>query len=277
MASLSPSTTVTGFLMTRKLCGSSCTRMPALVTRYAKGAALPSMMGTSGPSSSTRTLSMPRPGQRRQQVLHRAHPHAVLAQRGGQRGVDHVLGQRGDGHRARQVRAHEDDAVVRRRGPQREVHRRAGVQPHALAGDGLGEGALVVGEQRHCGVASLTARYENFVTQARSADPDVDLVLSEITQTWFSGAPELNALLAEGVYQMDSPESRVVLADADSGYTRSEHTFDGSHPNAQGEAMIAAAVGDSSGGARRRHRVRSPACRSAAGTADPLGPERFAG
>jgi lysophospholipase L1-like esterase len=93
--------------------------------------------------------------------------------------------------------------------------------------------------------AEVEQDIENFVTAARSADPDVDVVLSEITQTWFSGAAELNALLADGAAELDSVDSRVVLADTDSGYTQVGHTFDSSHPNALGEVLIAAAVGDS--------------------------------
>lgn len=85
---------------------------------------------------------------------------------------------------------------------------------------------------------------ENFVSAARSADPEVDVVLAEITQTWFSGAPEVNDLLAEGAAGLDSDTSRVLLAQTDDDYTRAADTFDGSHPNAQGETKIAAAVAD---------------------------------
>jgi GDSL-like Lipase/Acylhydrolase family len=86
---------------------------------------------------------------------------------------------------------------------------------------------------------------ESFVTVARSADPDVDVVLAEVTQTWFTGAPELNDLLADGATALDTVASRVLLADTDGDYTSTAHTFDGSHPNAQGEAQIAGAVADS--------------------------------
>jgi hypothetical protein len=85
---------------------------------------------------------------------------------------------------------------------------------------------------------------ESFVASARSADPGVDVVLCEITQTWFDGGPELNDLLADGATDLDSVGSRVLLADTDADYTRSVDTFDGSHPNAGGEVKIAAAVAD---------------------------------
>ena len=41
--------------------GASCSRTPAHSTRKTKGAELPSITGTSGPSISTRALSMPHP------------------------------------------------------------------------------------------------------------------------------------------------------------------------------------------------------------------------
>ncbi|GAB3265071.1 GDSL-type esterase/lipase family protein [Nocardioides dilutus] len=92
--------------------------------------------------------------------------------------------------------------------------------------------------------AQVEEHIENFVAGVRSADPDVDVVLSTVTQTWFAGAPELNGLLADGAAELDTPTSRVLLAEAHQDYTRSEHTFDGSHPNAQGELVIAASVAD---------------------------------
>jgi hypothetical protein len=85
---------------------------------------------------------------------------------------------------------------------------------------------------------------ENFVTSARSADPDIEVVLSTVSQTWVSGAPQLNAQIVATADALDAAESRVVVADAHEGYARSEHTFDGSHPNAQGEVIIAASVAD---------------------------------
>ena len=96
--------------------------------------------------------------------------------------------------------------------------------------------------------AQVEQNIENFVTAAQSADPDVDIVLSEITQTWFTGATELNALLADGAAELDTAGSTVVLADTDNGYTSAAHTFDDSHPNARGEMLIAAAVADSLAG-----------------------------
>ena len=53
-----------------------------------------------------------------------------------------------------------------------------------------------------------------------------------------------NALMADLVDELDSVDSRVVLADAAAGYDESQDTFDGAHPNSHGELKIAAAVED---------------------------------
>ena len=85
---------------------------------------------------------------------------------------------------------------------------------------------------------------ENLVTSARSADPGVDVVLTTVTQTWFTGAADLNQRMVAGAAALDTEASRVLVARAHEGYTRSADTFDGSHPNARGEVAIAAAVAD---------------------------------
>ena len=87
---------------------------------------------------------------------------------------------------------------------------------------------------------------EQIVLRARESDPAVDVVLSEVTQTWFTddGRPaQVNAGLDALSIRLSTTESRVVVADAASGYRR-KHTYDTSHPSAQGEVRIAAAVAD---------------------------------
>ena len=87
---------------------------------------------------------------------------------------------------------------------------------------------------------------QRIVEEARAADPGVDVVLSEVTQTWgtLDGRAEaVNAGLPALAASLTTPESRVSIAHAAAGY-RVSHTFDGSHPSAQGEVRIAAAVAD---------------------------------
>jgi len=84
----------------------------------------------------------------------------------------------------------------------------------------------------------------DFVATARSANPDVDVVIGQVTQTWLPGAQALNALLPGVVNELDSEQSRVVLATAAAGFSRHRDTYDRSHANARGEVKIAAAIGD---------------------------------
>ena len=91
---------------------------------------------------------------------------------------------------------------------------------------------------------TVADRVGTFVDEARSADPGVKMVLAEGTQTWFSGVPEFNSLLPEVAEAASAVAPGVVVADTDDGYERCSHTWDQSHPNAVGEAMIAAAVAD---------------------------------
>ena len=90
----------------------------------------------------------------------------------------------------------------------------------------------------------VAQRVAQFVDDARSADPTVDLVLAEATQHWFTSVPEFNAALAS-LEDLSTEESRVVLARTSVGYARDADTWDTSHPNARGEVRIAAAVADS--------------------------------
>jgi lysophospholipase L1-like esterase len=90
---------------------------------------------------------------------------------------------------------------------------------------------------------AVTAKVEDLVVDARSANPGVDVVVGEISQTWFPGVSETNALLPGIVEELDQPGSRVVLARIDPAYS-ADHTYDNGHPDAQGEVMIAAGFAD---------------------------------
>lgn len=105
----------------------------------------------------------------------------------------------------------------------------------------LGVNDLVFGARTPETVAN---RIATFVDEARSADPGVPIVLAEVTQTWFGGVPDLNSRLPAVAAAESAVAPGVVVADTDAGYDHFTHTWDGSHPNAVGEAMIAAAVAD---------------------------------
>lgn len=104
----------------------------------------------------------------------------------------------------------------------------------------LGFNDLVIGRSP----GDIEQDVRSFVQGARSVDATVDVVLAETVQTWAPGVPELNVRTAVVAEQLDDPSARVVVADTDAGFGRDEHTYDTSHPDAQGEVLIAAAVGD---------------------------------
>ena len=60
-AHLSPSSTRTGLITRINFLGTSCSTTPADWIKNTKGAALPSIIGTSGLVNSTYTLSIPKP------------------------------------------------------------------------------------------------------------------------------------------------------------------------------------------------------------------------
>jgi hypothetical protein len=84
----------------------------------------------------------------------------------------------------------------------------------------------------------------SLVLEARSANPDVDVVLGEVAQTWVAGAPDLNVLLHGIAADLDTPQARVVVAETADGFYRRRDTYDDSHPTARGELKIAAAIAD---------------------------------
>ena len=106
-------------------------RCPPTAAGTRTAPALPSMIGISGPATSTCRLSMPRPAQRRHQVLDGRDRRAVLLERRRQARVADVQRVRGNRDRLRQIDAMEHDAGVGRRRTQHEIDARAGVQADA--------------------------------------------------------------------------------------------------------------------------------------------------
>ena len=90
----------------------------------------------------------------------------------------------------------------------------------------------------------VAAAVRALVANARSANPDVDVVLGEVPQTWVGGAVELNALLHGIAADLDTAGARVVVAETADGFDRTLDTYDNSHANARGELKLAAAVAD---------------------------------
>lgn len=92
----------------------------------------------------------------------------------------------------------------------------------------------------------------DMVHRVRSVNPDIDFVFSNITYTGYGRAPEFNAGLPGTLAALDTPASRVVMADSHAGWVSTmnwrvsdvaDHKDPG-HPNTRGEVKIAAAVSD---------------------------------
>jgi lysophospholipase L1-like esterase len=92
--------------------------------------------------------------------------------------------------------------------------------------------------------AGVAGALRDFVDDARSADPDVDVVLGHVPMPWVAKVPPFNDLVDDLAAEVDSVDSRVVVADAEVGYEQAEDTWDGAHPNSHGELKIAAAYED---------------------------------
>ena len=108
------------FLDADEALGRRCSSMPADCSRNTNGPALPSMIGTSAALRSTKALSMPRPGERREQMLDggdlRRRPCQAWC-RAWCRRHSRRCARMSTGDR--QVGAAEHDARIRGAGPQR--------------------------------------------------------------------------------------------------------------------------------------------------------------
>lgn len=92
---------------------------------------------------------------------------------------------------------------------------------------------------------TVDGRLEDFVESAREVEPGVDLVLSRLPQLWLRDeVAEYNALLDDTAEQLDTEESRLVVATPEIGFNSQDHVTEFAHPNAAGELVIAAAVAD---------------------------------
>lgn len=93
---------------------------------------------------------------------------------------------------------------------------------------------------------------ERFIAAARDGAPGVRMVLlpvipnsrADLDPGFADECAELNTLLAKAVADHDSPESPLLLASRPEGYDILLDTYDGTHPNAQGEHKLAAAFAD---------------------------------
>ena len=111
----------------------------------------------------------------------------------------------------------------------------------------LGVNDLTFLQETPSQVAGLT---EDFIDDARGADPAVDVVLGRVPQPAVPAVATFNGLLDDLAARLDDPGAgaRVVTADSDAGYDLAEDTFDNGHPNSHGELKIAAGFEDALAG-----------------------------
>jgi lysophospholipase L1-like esterase len=105
----------------------------------------------------------------------------------------------------------------------------------------LGVNDLVFGQSQPGEIRDMAATW---IRDVQAADPDIDVVLAEMTPIAWADVTATNALLADLPAELTTDTSAVVLARTSAGYTVEADTNDYVHPAASGEVKIAAAVSD---------------------------------
>ncbi|HET9380665.1 MAG TPA: GDSL-type esterase/lipase family protein [Streptomyces sp.] len=91
-----------------------------------------------------------------------------------------------------------------------------------------------------------------FITEARAAKPRIRMVLlpvipnvrAEHDTPFATQVARFNELLAKTAAELDEPRSPLLLASTSPAYDIHRDTYDGTHPNASGEHLVAAAFAD---------------------------------
>ncbi|MEG9227625.1 GDSL-type esterase/lipase family protein [Aeromicrobium sp. Sec7.5] len=98
-------------------------------------------------------------------------------------------------------------------------------------------------------IANLTT----YVNQARAAKPGIDIVVAEVVNRWnpwtqthqiTNETNQYAALLQTYAAQTNTAAERVVIASTRNGWDAQAHTWDGTHPNPTGEALIAQRISE---------------------------------
>ncbi|MGF7239408.1 MAG: GDSL-type esterase/lipase family protein [Frankia sp.] len=99
--------------------------------------------------------------------------------------------------------------------------------------------------------AGTAANMATFIANARSTNPTIKIVLSELTPRGSTSSGASNAIIADYnsrlldlANQLSTTQSPVVIANPTVGFTPDTDTYDGTHPTPSGEYKIAAAFSD---------------------------------
>jgi acyl-CoA thioesterase I len=104
---------------------------------------------------------------------------------------------------------------------------------------------LHIGHNDLCRGQSVTSTVSDIggiIDVLRTVNPHVRVLLAQViasASTCHTGIPALNASLPALVADKDRPESPLTLVDQYSGFDPSTMTYDGTHPNAVGDARMA--------------------------------------
>ncbi len=120
------------------------------------------------------------------------------------------------------------------------------------------------------GAVRMGAQVREFVAEARSAKPSVDVVLGGVPQVWKAQAAQFNAALPALAAELSTPTSRVVAAGVPV-FVEGVDTYDPAHPTTLGQVKIAwgVSVALAALGLGREVTMGVPAAR---GAHDPLPP-----
>lgn len=89
--------------------------------------------------------------------------------------------------------------------------------------------------------SDLISNLRLFVERARSAKPDVDIVLGTLPQVWFPPMASYNDELPRVAAELSTPESRVAVTPV-AEFVHGLDTYDDAHPTTLGQRKIAAAM-----------------------------------
>lgn len=94
-------------------------------------------------------------------------------------------------------------------------------------------------------------RFVDEIGAARAVDPTIDVVVTQLPQTWLqdpdrqvAAVRTFNGLLDTTVAALDDPMSHVVIAETGAGFVEGADTWDPAHLSASGEVKMAAGVAD---------------------------------
>lgn len=96
--------------------------------------------------------------------------------------------------------------------------------------------------------ADVLAGLDAFVAEAQAADPDLDIVIGQLPETWDRGVVGFDAGLDDLATARTTATSRVVVARPETPFVEYVDTYDPAHPSATGEVKIAAGFADALSG-----------------------------